>query len=366
MWAQTKVEKRANGHEDEVPLGSACKACFQHWSEDFRAEASTFSEHARRFRSDQKYKKIVEDSKKSRDGANRSWKPESVDHQLQHSLVVKRKYTVLNEDELRHVLRAPRLNKADTRHLSSVSLPRETPLPSERASKKQKADPEKDFEVCYAFAYDHNSPHRTLEVSSSIHVNMHRSMLDSARNSFAGQGSNIYKSEASAIDSKARVGEPMSKLLTGYLAPLDDFTAKCGSKKKAKSGGGGDSNDESDGGEEHDGDDEGEEEEPCDAQPPKPRRTAGVIVPSPSPGKRRPPVPPFSAVASARPSASAPSEPQRDNSRSMGSVASAVSDGSDGGDGGDRDGGDSSTALSDDDISEGDIGQSFRSMALGG
>lgn len=317
-WATYKTDK-ATG--DKVAYGSACHDCYEHWLQNHQDDEDDFAAHSERYRTDAEYKLKVDGSSKAKSGTvSKSWAPEAVERFVSHSIQVSRKFTILNDAELRSELKVARLNKGVIKGLPTAMVLVEFRVGDPSDAKRRKAAADGELEKVFVFPFDAASTYRTMEVASAAGTELTKKVMARVANTWSGQGDAALAKERKSLGSLHNVRESLDKLSGGFMVSLSEFASKAGRRKGSRDGASG-------GGVDDDMADEAEADQEDDDTKGGDDEFSGIAACSMvSPMKDRPLVPHFSSSASLR--ASPQPKPQaafRARSSPRGATAAAPS-----------------------------------------
>lgn len=220
-WALYKTVQKANGDDEQVPIGDGCEKCWAGWNSNHKEDAESFEEHCDRFHNDKKYKKKVVDAEKVSAGEMVAhFNKEEALRETMFEIAVRRRYTVLNDEEMKRYLKEPRLSKAAVKPLSTMTVPSE-------------ADPGTD-EVVYCFLYDASAPYRFVEVTSANTVKSSKELLSKSACAWAGQGDTKRVKQTALESDRANLSDPQSKMYGNYMYTLSDFAEAHSNRQKSK------------------------------------------------------------------------------------------------------------------------------------
>lgn len=321
----------ATGKRTE-PLGDACYDCYSFWQAVYKSEYGDFQSFAQACRSDRKFNEGTEAAQAIHlEGSKPTFDSQEVLSEQSVALQIERRFVVLSESELRTALGASRLGKNVTKGLFSFTAP-------------QEKDASKD-EQLYAFAHP-EAPYREAKLTISLGNRISGLALD--------RKDSCYESQGRHVAAQRLATQSFKGLTAAHLKDLPDFLHSQGVKTTARTPSKGQSSREPPLADDLDESGDGSGSDLGATEAPEHPRLVGPAAASAtaytSPGKFRPPVPPFTARRSG--SQSAGSGVQRcarvaevsmaDNASAAGSRVSS----GDGG-GGDDDGDDSGGPTSD-------------------
>lgn len=288
-WAAYQNESGPEG-DKQTPVGHACHNCYEHWRSHFQHDAETFRQHSELYRSDASYRQKVLKSIKARSGeVVKDWSPEAVHTNMRHEITIKRRFTILNEGELRSELRSSRVNKSVVKGVPFTSVPLEFPATADGqpANKKRKVDPHEHMEKVYMFPYDPSSQHRSMEISSTLGTTMSRKVLSRADNTWSGQGERTLGDEQRKLTKKHNIREGLDRRASGFMSSLESVVGRFG-KRRVQEGDAGDNSSD---------DEDGDIAELPDGEQHEVKEPAAIVGIAAqdliSPAKPRPPVPAF-------------------------------------------------------------------------
>lgn len=289
-WASKKHSTNAAGEDLSTPTGDACEPCYSSWKQhhSFRKDCSTFASFCRLNDSDRSFKQAVDQSILAANTTeNKGFAPESMQTMVNHEIVVRKHFVVLNEIEVCKVLGVPKLSKQVRDKLSAFKMP---------------AQGDSSTEVLYSFA-DPDKPYRTAEVCVGRLVCGSAHRLESSKSSWEGEAEAMASKHAAEMHSQTGASQVFQKLGNRALYTVEAFAAANGKYAKAsqaaktaggtasnrdRAGAGGSSNEDgADGSDASSSDGEGSSDA---GSPTTKARSNG---PRPSPDKRLPPVPSF-------------------------------------------------------------------------
>lgn len=224
-WAASKVSKGANAAAVAIPIGDACKQCYEHWDTHFKCDgsSSTWELHLERMQDSAEYKGVVDLARGISSGVARHIPEEYVDSTTTVGVTIKRRFVVLNEAEVATAVGTAKLAKNLKRRLAAFALPKA---------------PDSGTEELFAFR-DPEHPYRYAEMTVSEHALAGTRVLRPQDSAWTGEGRAQLNGVVADMLESGGSNAVTTKLRNHGLRTVDEFIASAKSAKQPVAAGSG-------------------------------------------------------------------------------------------------------------------------------